>query len=245
MYVLSCLCFFFFFKQKTAYEMRISVWSSDVCSSDLKHDFQCLEHNLYVRSERPAADILGIELNPPFVIDVIAPTYLPKSGNAWPAAEIILDVLAIARHLGRNDRPRSDQTHIALQDVEDLWQLVEAALAQESADHGYARIVRELEVPIPFRPCGRIATKHLFQHFFRIGHHRAKLPARECPAVLSDARMPEERRPAVQFDDEKNQRHQRGEQQERHEGADDVEGALRLVGVQGLAACLGMFVDER
>src|SRR3546814_2395626 len=33
-----CFCFslfFFFFKQKTAYEMRISDWSSDVCSSDL------------------------------------------------------------------------------------------------------------------------------------------------------------------------------------------------------------------
>src|SRR3546814_3682957 len=29
------LCIFFFFKQKTAYEMRISDWSSDVCSSDL------------------------------------------------------------------------------------------------------------------------------------------------------------------------------------------------------------------
>src|SRR3546814_17529480 len=32
-----CVCFFFFFfKQKTAYEMRISDWSSDVCSSDLR-----------------------------------------------------------------------------------------------------------------------------------------------------------------------------------------------------------------
>src|SRR3546814_1335940 len=28
---------FFFFKQKTAYEMRISDWSSDVCSSDLQN----------------------------------------------------------------------------------------------------------------------------------------------------------------------------------------------------------------
>src|SRR3546814_6007803 len=41
-YVLSMFCLFFllcliffFFKQKTAYEMRISDWSSDVCSSDL------------------------------------------------------------------------------------------------------------------------------------------------------------------------------------------------------------------
>src|SRR3546814_8268139 len=34
--LLSSMCvIFFFFKQKTAYEMRISDWSSDVCSSDL------------------------------------------------------------------------------------------------------------------------------------------------------------------------------------------------------------------
>src|SRR3546814_5180115 len=31
--------FVFFFKQKTAYEMRISDWSSDVCSSDLRIQF--------------------------------------------------------------------------------------------------------------------------------------------------------------------------------------------------------------
>src|SRR3546814_6029790 len=35
MSMIFCLFFFFFFKQKTAYEMRISDWSSDVCSSDL------------------------------------------------------------------------------------------------------------------------------------------------------------------------------------------------------------------
>src|SRR3546814_7759315 len=32
-----CAHFFFFFKHKTAYEMRISDWSSDVCSSDLTY----------------------------------------------------------------------------------------------------------------------------------------------------------------------------------------------------------------
>src|SRR3546814_11046742 len=34
-YVKSCTLCVFFFKQKTAYEMRISDWSADVCSSDL------------------------------------------------------------------------------------------------------------------------------------------------------------------------------------------------------------------
>src|SRR3546814_7736479 len=34
--IFCMLLLFFFFKQKTAYEMRISDWSSDVCSSDLQ-----------------------------------------------------------------------------------------------------------------------------------------------------------------------------------------------------------------
>src|SRR3546814_3905565 len=34
-HIIAISCLFFFFKQKTAYEMRISDWSSDVCSSDL------------------------------------------------------------------------------------------------------------------------------------------------------------------------------------------------------------------
>src|SRR3546814_1127582 len=44
MFVLCCVCFFFFFKQKTAYVVRISDWSSDVCSSDLVRD--AVEHYL-------------------------------------------------------------------------------------------------------------------------------------------------------------------------------------------------------
>src|SRR3546814_12619597 len=36
---------FFFFKQKTAYEMRISDWSSDVCSSDLPPKFLHFDTN--------------------------------------------------------------------------------------------------------------------------------------------------------------------------------------------------------
>ena len=35
-YIYFVLCFFFFFKQKTAYEIGTGDWSSDVCSSDLR-----------------------------------------------------------------------------------------------------------------------------------------------------------------------------------------------------------------
>src|SRR3546814_10242852 len=40
MVVISCIVFFF--KQKTAYEVRISDWSSDVCSSDLAPGLKAL-----------------------------------------------------------------------------------------------------------------------------------------------------------------------------------------------------------
>src|SRR3546814_10702403 len=40
--VVARLLFIFFFKQKTAYELRISDWRSDVCSSDLQvDDYRC------------------------------------------------------------------------------------------------------------------------------------------------------------------------------------------------------------
>src|SRR3546814_9843502 len=47
LYCVLYLYVFFFFKQKTAYEMRISDWSSDVCSSDL------CAHLLRVSKHRP------------------------------------------------------------------------------------------------------------------------------------------------------------------------------------------------
>src|SRR3546814_7668619 len=37
----QCIKLIIFFKQKTAYEMRISDWSSDVCSSDLVRKYRC------------------------------------------------------------------------------------------------------------------------------------------------------------------------------------------------------------
>src|SRR3546814_4346271 len=48
--MLLCVFGFFFFKQKTAYEMRISDWSSDVCSSDL---------STHVTSKRPVFGLAG------------------------------------------------------------------------------------------------------------------------------------------------------------------------------------------
>src|SRR3546814_9459067 len=46
------LIMFFVFKKKTAYELRISDWSSDVCSSDLANDFK----SALIRADLQEAD---------------------------------------------------------------------------------------------------------------------------------------------------------------------------------------------
>src|SRR3546814_3690282 len=61
--ILRCilvLCIFFF-KQKTAYEMRISDWSSDVCSSDLGSDLKSCGDNGWcpVHAPGPASNNHG------------------------------------------------------------------------------------------------------------------------------------------------------------------------------------------
>src|SRR3546814_5363611 len=53
---LFMIFYFFFFKQKTAYEMRISDWSSDVCSSDLAELVAALLH----RNEGRRAGLGGL-----------------------------------------------------------------------------------------------------------------------------------------------------------------------------------------
>src|SRR3546814_15181061 len=62
MWVVSVYCFVFLFKQKTAYEMRISDWSSDVCSSDLDDRGRAVghgqpQHAQAVRSGRHAVQL--------------------------------------------------------------------------------------------------------------------------------------------------------------------------------------------
>src|SRR3546814_3482889 len=62
------LCVFFFFKQKTAYEMRISDWSSDVCSSDLLFATRAGKDTALFRSH-----IAGLQRYLPTVMPLLAP----------------------------------------------------------------------------------------------------------------------------------------------------------------------------
>src|SRR3546814_6794556 len=86
---LLAFCFVFFFKQKTAYGVRISDWSSDVCSSDLRFRIarrpaRRLRLCLHVRglASRDCPVTISINDAPPEMFTVAAST------SSWLIAEI-------------------------------------------------------------------------------------------------------------------------------------------------------------
>src|SRR3546814_12424113 len=86
------VCVFFFFKQKTAYEMRISDWSSDVCSSDLTGLVRADEDGRQIRLDpRVAAFLEGEPACPP---EIARLTVDPAQGAA--PAECLEE--GLARH---------------------------------------------------------------------------------------------------------------------------------------------------
>src|SRR3546814_9029778 len=94
-FFVMCGFVFFFFKQKTAYEMRISDWSSDVCSSDLFVSFLC---SIDVNFLAGLTDILAYVC----VCIPLLNFLLPQLGSQLfhrPCFVLMLTALVLARHL--------------------------------------------------------------------------------------------------------------------------------------------------
>src|SRR3546814_10066597 len=90
--VIVSIFFVFFFKQKTAYEMRISDWSSDVCSSDLFAD-------------RGAVAELGDRLAAVFEAEAFGDARADLA--LFPQLEQPRDIGAVAHRLARDEIGRA------------------------------------------------------------------------------------------------------------------------------------------
>src|SRR3546814_10659748 len=92
MLLLFVLLFFFFVKQKTAYELRISDWSSDVCSSDLRVTVRLVDS--------PACVVVEANELSPHLLRM-----LQAAGQEAPEVKPILEInpehALIGREIGR------------------------------------------------------------------------------------------------------------------------------------------------
>src|SRR3546814_7310036 len=105
---MECLCCFFF-KQKTGYELRISDWSSDVCSSDLRPRASGWSRRLHAETVLTPADLVW----PLFVVEgegVEQPVASLPGVSRWSVDGIVTrakearDLGKIGRASGREGR---------------------------------------------------------------------------------------------------------------------------------------------
>src|SRR3546814_5320078 len=75
---------FFFFKQKTAYEMRISDWSSDVCSSDLQKVLTLCKNNSTSSNESNLVHASSLQLSAEQDATTIAGAGRERGGHFSP-----------------------------------------------------------------------------------------------------------------------------------------------------------------
>ena len=104
----------------------------------------------------------------------------------------------VASHLGA----RPDERHLAPDDVDELWELIELGRAQDGADPGHTRIP---------------TAAHRRSHPVRSGDHGAELEDAEGTSVLTHPLLPEERRAAAL------ELHRGGEQEDHGRGARERE----------------------
>src|SRR3546814_2955556 len=89
--------FFFFFKQKTAYEMRISDWSSDVCSSDLLFKIKpfvgifgsAMRESVMIMMIMASAELFAFALSSLYITQSLAAAIAELQINRWALMGLI------------------------------------------------------------------------------------------------------------------------------------------------------------
>src|SRR3546814_10901239 len=112
-FLLCSICFSFFCKQKTAYEMRISDWSSDVCSSDLNVIPASARGRLLIRhnDQHKGADLVAMIERIAHEVEPNAKILGKISGEAFltPLGELS-ELVADAIHAETDARPEMSTT---------------------------------------------------------------------------------------------------------------------------------------
>ena len=103
-----------------------------------------------IQPDAPVMHIPTIHLSALGVVDITSSAGLPHAGDAGEDGVVLFDIFPIPRDFFLDDGAGSDKAHLALQDVQELGQLIEAGLSKEGAALCDAGIVLQFEFSIPF-----------------------------------------------------------------------------------------------
>ena len=183
----------------------------------------CPGEDAQVEPERPALDVVKVQLDPAVEVIVAPGGDLPQAGDPRLDRQPAPVPERVTGDFAGQWRPRADQTHLALQHVPQLRQLIQARPTQESAGPGEARIFGDLEAG----SADFIARAQLGLTGRSVGDHRPELRDREAPACRTDALLAEQDGSAIdEQDHEGDHGKDRPEQHESKAGSNGVDQAL-------------------
>lgn len=176
------------------------------------------EDDFYIAKEGDVLDVLQIEVNLCFPGDGVASANLSKSAESLTYGVAFALFGGHENHVTHELRSRPDYGHVALEDVEEFRELVEARAAEELAVFGKAHIVRE-----------QVAVCVLL-----VGHG-AELDELEDFFVFAGSGLREEGVAAhLERADEGQEQQQRTQTKYCREGATEVQDSFKIAGVQSL-----------
>src|SRR6185437_3854730 len=137
--------------------------------------------NFQVQQYVPVFNVLQIKHDVLFERRIMAGGHLPKTGEARCDVEPPKMLKIIALEIIFRMRARTHYAHIALEDVKQLWEFVNAVFAKETAEAGNTRIVNNLER-------GAVALIHVHQAVLAgvsVRTHGTELIAAEFTSLAS------------------------------------------------------------
>lgn len=170
---------------------------ASICALFFEHDLHGFHQIDEIEPNRPVANVPRVHLHALVIGGVAASADLPKPRDAGRHKVVVRDKVAVSYDFLLHDGARSDEAHLAANDVEDLRELVEARTTEKMPDARDAGIVFEFKIPLPFFAGLRILREVLRETGLRVLHHGAKLIAGKRPPIPPDASMRKNHRAGI------------------------------------------------
>src|SRR5438552_7841098 len=191
-----------------------------------EHRRDGLEHDEQIVRDGPVLDVEEVEANVVVERELAAASGLPEAGDAGTNLEPIAVPVLVGGDLLGERRPRPDQAHLALQDVQELRELVQAVAPEPPSDAGDPWILADLEE----RTRSLVLPLELGEEQLGAPHRGAELVDREGLPLTTDADLLEEHgTPRGDLDRERRCHPDGRSERDRDRGDGQVEAPLHKV----------------
>lgn len=103
-----------------------------------------------IQPDAPVMDVPAVHLYALRIVDITSSAGLPHAGDAREDGVVLFDIFPVPRDFLLDDGTGPDEAHLTFEDIQELRQLIEAGLSEESAALCDAGIVLQFEFSIPF-----------------------------------------------------------------------------------------------